>query len=699
MLRLIRSLSCRYILTFLGLCVCSSNLLAKPVSQIIFEEQNKIKCTDASLDEINKLQCVNANAPKGFRDLDQTAEYLVFQPIAEKQSVQLTCLLSQERLIRDDADFRETAFKTSCSRLGQLKSAIKEEAEANNQLQVYFGSKNDSPFFNSSDEEWEKSNPISPMIAPEKRPAIYAAIAELRKKRSYNRDLIQSIRETDPLLSSSGIFDAVNHRFAEGIIFASDTPEQACNFLRKNIIGLINSDIAKTKKSKKIIDDGLNDNSNTWLADESIKRALWSGADKGELLKKFSENPGLLKSTYCRMEGRYGKSAKTRDVIYGLGTFALGGIAGSIGKIAMLGVEAESTGIALTVSRVALGIDITSGSIANLNSVMNDCGDRIKVLANENSCLSPDGKTDPKLFYSRLDAQNCLYSASMALLGAAGARAGIKNALRTEQPSALPLMVVEKNTEPINPPGMGEIKSANDNLPNATDLQPERFAASKSVALGEMPNSIEQMAQKKSDSLVPGYKAARESSLTIGEGLLKAATPSEAEELTKIFENMRDLKESELTIADLKKVSDLNDKALAMMQTMLVRQGIKSEIRPLTQKVEGQYKPHIRVPTEQEVQAGRWLRESKQALNEAKEQLAGLEKGVPVLKANQAELRSSLIKLEQSNSSGNQIKITSTKFQLHVIRGKLKRVEEPGKRTFRVGAKLAKRKSRCQNSW
>lgn len=65
---------------------------AKSLNQQLFEEINKIKCQEASPQEIQTLRCQLTPAEQRTRDLDKLAESIVFTDISKCELGKLGCL-------------------------------------------------------------------------------------------------------------------------------------------------------------------------------------------------------------------------------------------------------------------------------------------------------------------------------------------------------------------------------------------------------------------------------------------------------------------------------------------------------------------------------------------------------------------------------------------------------------------------------
>ncbi len=294
---------------------------AKPFSQEIYEEQIKMRCADVSQSEIDTLKsCEHDSSKNQFHDLDQVAEYLVFNPIAERESSQLTCMLDQARKFRDDPHLQNDTIHNICeekdivfngkseTKIELLRDTLNDEASLTSWLQTYTNV-NDPTVRQIPEREYAKN---------------IAVIAELKKRLKIDQDLEESIRASNPLLSSPSVFGAIQSRFADGYLVSGDSTKKVCLYLRANAKSLLDNDVYNLKYAKKTYDEKLKSGAG-WLDDEPFKRRLWESGSRDAVFGQLERDQKFQQSTFCRMEGRYGKGAKTRDALYNIATLALGG--------------------------------------------------------------------------------------------------------------------------------------------------------------------------------------------------------------------------------------------------------------------------------------------------------------------------------------------------------------------------------------
>jgi hypothetical protein len=386
---------------------------AKPLSQQIYEEQVQRNCGEASLKEVVVLntKCIGPSTSSlNLQDLDNTAEHLVFSNIAKSESDRLTCLIAQYKQILEKPEINAYVLNQTCDRLARLKDAIRNIEFINSKLKTYRTAS-------------DRSLRIVPEVLFQKYQKI---IHELEVYLLLYEKLEASLRFKDVLLSSPRIFKNIESKLSAGLLTDGESPETVCAELSSNMKDLLAEDITDIEKSKSLIDKNLRSNN---FADEDFKRGLWGSPSRGDFLTQFSKNPELQNSAFCRLEGRYGRGAVSRDSLANIATLALGFGAGQIGKLAVFATSAKRADVALLATRTALGVDIGIGSAIGANEVIHSCKEKLRAFSARDSCATQNESQRKDLFYRQSASNQCLLSASIGVVSAGLAGLGLRNTL------------------------------------------------------------------------------------------------------------------------------------------------------------------------------------------------------------------------------------------------------------------------------
>jgi hypothetical protein len=234
-------------------------------------------------------------------------------------------------------------------------------------------------------------------------------------------------------LTSPHVFEAISEKFKEGIIFSSDTAEEACRFLKIEVTSLLSKDLTDLEKSKSFIEKKLKE-SEQWLEDESFKRSLWNSGSRNSVWKDFEKDSEFQKSTMCRMDGRYGQGAQTRDVLFNLFTLAAGVGISSLGKIAIMAAYGEKAEVALTSARLSMGVDIAVGTYFSAKQTMEACHEKLEILSDSKACEPLSLENFKSLYFKKSEANQCLLTASLSIAGAGLAGLGVKSTVYSNNP-------------------------------------------------------------------------------------------------------------------------------------------------------------------------------------------------------------------------------------------------------------------------
>ncbi len=388
----------------------------KPLSQQLYEDQIQRQCDVASETEIGTLaRCLGSLQRDPKQNLDELSEFLTLKPIASEEAMRLQCLHAHITKLKDNDDLLELAVNKTCEnkaeKLELLRDAIENQDYYRNQISTY-KSLNDRSLRRVSDEEYEKNSELLKYLKSQSK--MYGHIEE-------------SIRSSDVLLSSPKIFDEVKSSLKKGFLFSGEAPLKVCEQIRKNAKKLLSETAQEVDQARRALASKINNDSD-WPNDESFKRALWNSNSGQNVVRKLTA-AGLKNSTYCRMEGRYGQGAETRDKILNLTTLAMGGVGPALGRIAILATNYKRVDAAVLAARGALGVDVTVGTVLGASQTMKACQKKIDLVSEEKSCRPLTNNEFKGLFYKKLEADDCLLAASLTVVSGGLSAVGIRTAL------------------------------------------------------------------------------------------------------------------------------------------------------------------------------------------------------------------------------------------------------------------------------
>ena len=413
MLKSLLNILCNQIfLSGIILLIGSENAFSKPLAQQIFEHQIKMKCDDASVEEVNRLKKTCSpnfsnssslsldNNQKNLKNIDKIVEYLTFKSIGKLESKKLSCMMENFRYLKDNVEIQKPLVDKTCTKLGLLKDSLDNQAFIESWLDTYY-SANDRSIRTVPKNIYEKNQTI---------------IKQLKDKLFLYQKVENMIRGTDSLLSSVRIYEAIKSKLKGGFVHTSDTPKEVCAYLSENISNFLNDDYESIHNSKKFLDENMNQESNNWVNNEKLKISLWASSSRNDYLSQFVNDPNTKKSTYCRMEGRYGEGIKAREALYYLGYLSIGVLTGGVSRIVVAAVDSESTIAALYAVKIALVADIAGTVLVGAKQTFDVCNTTMSIVSEARSCNTNLKKNYYNLYSQKENASQCVLSAAMNIL-------------------------------------------------------------------------------------------------------------------------------------------------------------------------------------------------------------------------------------------------------------------------------------------
>ena len=394
------------------LLIGTENVFSKPIAQQIFEHQIKMKCDEPSIEEVDRLakSCQHTssnhsslrfeNDQQNLKNIDKVVEYLTFKSIGELESKKLSCMMENYRFLKENVEIQKAAVDKTCLKLDLLKDSLDNQAFIESWLKTY-NTANDRSVRTVSPNIYEKNKKIIKQLE--------GTLFLYQKEES-------TIRNTDSLLSSVRIYDVLRSRLKGGLVKKADDSKQACLYLSQNISDFLNDDFKNIYNSKKILDENINKNLKNWVDDEKLKISLWASSSRDDYLNQLGNDLVTKKSTYCRMEGRYGEGIKARNAMLTLGYLAIGILTGSASRIAVAAADAESTIMMINAAKLALVTDIVGAALVGTKQTMEACKKNMSIVSEARSCKLNTKKNYYNLYSQKEKASQCILTATLSVL-------------------------------------------------------------------------------------------------------------------------------------------------------------------------------------------------------------------------------------------------------------------------------------------
>lgn len=377
---------------------------AEPIAQRIYEDQIKRRCDKVAVTEIEQLeQCSGERRHPTIEDLEDTADYLVFKSIAKKELAQLNCMIQDMSHIQKQPELRKLLVSQACSKIEDLAKVKSYEKPTRNWVESH--EKTNDPWMRSIPEDEYKN--------------VSSALTTKKKQLKLLEEWQNTLFHTDSILSLPSVQKFVTDELAGSTFSNPKSPDQVCALLSKKLDSFFIEDKNELVKAKNYIEEKTGQKD--WYKDNDFKRDLWQSAARREFVKGLEGIDSLKKSTLCRMEGRYGIGADTKDALSNLGILALGGAASALGRMAVVGASGLRSEAALAATRVAFGFDVGANAMLAGKGVIDACKQKINVLTDQSACTNSDYS-----FRLRNQVNECAYSASLALLSGGMATTGLR---------------------------------------------------------------------------------------------------------------------------------------------------------------------------------------------------------------------------------------------------------------------------------
>lgn len=394
------------------------NVFAYNFSQEIFEKQNNIKCLDANKEENDLLiSCTQFAQKSNFDNFDKTSEFIVFNSIAKMELPRLKCQLDQMQYLFNNKEVFNNAIIQSCQILPNIFNLKNEQKKISEEIE-------------------SQSNILNRDVrrhSPEDLKRIHAKIDDLNAQLSNVNSALYGLKNTDTLLSSNQIYNSIIEKFSGSLFQSAPSLQKVCEELPAIAKSGLKTDLENLNNSYQLLSKQFK-NSEEIILDKDTKIALWNSYSKNDFLNAIKNNPNLLKSTYCRMEGRYGtESKKNSDVVKNLGIAALSVIPmlflPETGLIASV-INFKSPMLAerwFSISRAFIGFDLVTAAGLDLKNIHENCKDKITVASANNQCDSSDPKQMQNFYNKTLEVQQCLKSVALTLISQGLTAASIRN--------------------------------------------------------------------------------------------------------------------------------------------------------------------------------------------------------------------------------------------------------------------------------
>lgn len=392
---------------FLGV---SQNLWGKPFSQQLYEERNNIRCENATSAEIETLQC-QLKSNRNFKDLDKLSEHIIFSDLADKERDRLKCLNTETDAIKTSSEIQSVALKNTCSRIENLRVALKNVEFLKREIKTY-ETLNDGSIRIVPPEE-EKSNDL--------------LLNELKSKLALTQESIRFLRENDSLLSLPSVFESVTSQLEVPFYRKKKTDQEICAELKTTLPKLLEKDSIATKQSHQFVAKRMK--SDDWVDDVAFKRQLWGSPGRADLFSQLKKTSDLSKSALCRFEGRYGEGAVHADKMKLIASLGIGFEIAALGKLAsLLFIKRMET--AYKVARVATVVEIMTGTALVAHDISEECREKINAISDKKSCEAISESQMKNLFFKEQDAKNCLIASASGALFAGMSAVGIKGLIK-----------------------------------------------------------------------------------------------------------------------------------------------------------------------------------------------------------------------------------------------------------------------------
>jgi hypothetical protein len=437
-----------YVVLSFGLATLSAE--GKPLSQNIYESEKGITCETSSSSEISALQsqCAFHNKSVRLQNLDATSEHIIFSELAHREKDRLKCLSTEMSRVSSNPSILNSAVDQACKQISILEDTLinleffKDKAEAFQSL---------------------LSNTTVPLSAQDRQRNELRLSGYMQYYMLYEEN-IKNLRANDILLSSPNVFNSLSRAILKpSNLSGKSARESTCDFLKRTAHSNLKKDVQSIDKGLNQIEKNMK--SSDWLQDTDFKAQLWkSPVRQGFFSSLKSNGVDFQKSTFCRMEGRYGYGYDRVQNLKEAALFVGGFIAPELKFLGKIGFEvmnsarillpsafqaskfpawqlakvvAHEENLLLSSTAVKVGqiTGLAATSAMVIPNISQACKDKLDYVANHNSCSPASEEEYGKIFMARQEANSCSFVAGMGIISSGLAVLNIKGILATNLPA------------------------------------------------------------------------------------------------------------------------------------------------------------------------------------------------------------------------------------------------------------------------
>lgn len=269
------------------------------ISQWVYEDLKQIKCDKANFAEAAHFNCNRSSALRSnIDDLDQAIESATFSVLAQDQVDALECSQAKLNVLLKSKERQSQLSEQTCKQLPLLVNAMAWKEKSEKQKKSY-EVQNDPTVFRINDSDYQKNLKI---------------IAGFESSSQEFQKQMRVFVQNDVLLQYPSVLGLIADLNKESWWKAEVSPknpaaykkkiEKICEQLKNKLPELLKSERQKSDTKVTALKEFIK--SPEGILNRPIKHYLWTQNGLKVLKKKFGSNSVLDKSTYCRMEGRYG---------------------------------------------------------------------------------------------------------------------------------------------------------------------------------------------------------------------------------------------------------------------------------------------------------------------------------------------------------------------------------------------------------
>lgn len=207
-------------------------LLAKPLSQMIFEDMQNRQCADADANEVRSLSKCLSGWSSPTASFDEVSEKIVFDRLAALETNRLSCLTKAYSDLLNFEGNRAGVVKNTCAKMAMLGDALENVEFYQDKIKSY-----------EAVLDWT----LRPVPAKDKE-TFGPILEELKKRLPLYQNLIEATMASDALLSAPEISGAILSRLK-----SAEDAEKTCSYLKENVKTLLETDREKVASAKEQI--------------------------------------------------------------------------------------------------------------------------------------------------------------------------------------------------------------------------------------------------------------------------------------------------------------------------------------------------------------------------------------------------------------------------------------------------------------